>query len=210
MIRLTEPERQNEGQLEDCSLSFLLPTTNRMLLSAGKLGEQLGRYLVRSYREVMSANVTSQILEADVTNSEMRKIPKSIGVFFDLIFVDMPGQELSVELSTDDIEKLKKDLRENGKGHSMFWRESERGALPEEYVSYDMAAIRRKLSDAIIECLDKISSDEETMELLYTKNINNRWKVDELTRTYAKDQIFKLIFDESGGSERAVPRILKG
>ena len=140
----------------------------------------------------------------------MRKIPKSIGVFLDLIFVDMPGQELSVELSTDDIEKLKKDLRENGKGHSMFWRESERGALPEEYVSYDMAAIRRKLSDAIIECLDKISSDEETMELLYTKNINNRWKVDELTRTYAKDQIFKLIFDESGGSERAVPRILKG
>lgn len=210
MIRLSEPERQNGGQIEDWCLSFFLPTTNRMLLSAGILAEQLGRYLARSYKEVMSANVTSQFLETDVTNSEMEKIPKSIGVFLDLTFVDMPGQELSVELTTNDINKLIRDLKESGKRHSMFWQESERGTLPEEYVSTDMAAIRRMISDAIIECLEKIASDEGTMKLLYEQNMKKLRKADEITHAFAKDQIFRLIFDENGGGARSTPMITKG
>lgn len=210
MIRLSEPEKKNGGQLEDWCLSFFLPTTNRMLLSAGILGEQLGRYLARSYKEVMSANVTSQFLETDVTNSEMKRIPKSIGVFLDLTFVDMPGQELSVELSTDDIEKLMRDLKQNGKRHSMFWQENERGTIPQEDVSGDMEAIRRKISDALIECLDKISSSEETMKLLYPENSSNKRLADEMAHSFVKDQIFKLIFEQSSGSEISTPMITKG
>ena len=96
MIRLSEPELRNGGQLEDWCLSFFLPSTNRMLLGAGLLAEQIGRHLARSFREVMSANVTTQFLETDVTSSAMKKIPKSIGVFLDITFAEMPGQELSV------------------------------------------------------------------------------------------------------------------
>ena len=210
MIRLSEAERRNGGQLEDWCLSFFLPATNRMLLSAGLVAEQLGRYLARNYREVLSANVTSQFLETDVTSSEMKTIPKSIGVFLDITFVDMPGQELSVELSTDNINKLIRDLKTSGKKHSMFWQESERGTVPEEYVSSDMEVMRRKFSDAITECLEKISASEEAMKYLYPENSTKMRMADEMTHTFIKDRIFQLIFDTGSGSEIASPMISKG
>ena len=210
MIQLSETERKNRGQLEDWCLSFFLPATNRMLLSAGLVAEQLGRYLARNNREVLSANVTSELLETDVTNREMRKVPKSIGVFLDITFVDMPGQELSVELSTDDIAKLIRDLGTSGKRHSMFWQENERGIIPEKYVSSDMEAMRRKFSEVIIECLEKISASEEVMKCLYPENNTKMCIVDEMTHTLIKDQIFRLIFDTGVGSEIASPMISKG
>lgn len=210
MIRLSEPERRNGGQMEDWCLSFFLPSTNRMLLSAGILAEQLGRYLARSFREVMSANVTSQFLETDVTNSEMKAIPKSIGVFLDITFVDMPGQELSVELSSDNIDKLIRDLNGKGRPHGMFWQENERGTLPEEYVSSDMENIRRRISDALITCLEKISSNENMMTYLFPKDITNQRMADEMKHKYVKDEVFHLIFDSDAGNELPTPAITKG
>ena len=210
MIRLSEPELRNGGQLEDWCLSFFLPSTNRMLLGAGLLAEQIGRHLARSFREVMSANVTTQFLETDVTSSAMKKIPKSIGVFLDITFAEMPGQELSVELSTDDIEKLMRDLKENGRRHSMFWQENKRGTVPEEHIRGDMEAMRRKVSNAIIEYIEKISSDEEAMKYLFPPNISNQRMADEMTYIYIKDKIFHLIPGNDGGSEFQTPMITKG
>lgn len=211
MIHLSETESENGIRLEDCHLSTFLPTTKAMMYSALILGDQLGKYLARSFQEVMSANVTSQFLETDVTNSEMKPIPKSIGVFLDLTFVDMPGQELSMELSSDDIDKLMRDLWIGGRRHSMFWQEDDRGALPEEYVSSDMMAILQKFSIAIIECLEKISASEEVMRLLYPQSSAKMRLMDIMTYSSVKDQIFHLIFDETEGCDiSSSPVITKG
>lgn len=35
-------------------------------------------------------------------------------------------------------------------------------------------------------------------------------KADEITHAFAKDQIFRLIFDENGGGARSTPMITKG
>ena len=103
-----------------------------------------------------------------------------------------------------------RDLKENGRRHSMFWQESKRGTVPEEHVRGDMEAMRRKVSNAIIECLDKISLDEEAMKYLFPPNISNQRMADEMTHIYIKDQIFHAISGNDGGSEFQTPMITKG